>query len=677
MVPGSDPPSGSESSKSRVEEIAAITDEDLCRVKHMEITNDSSADFMQSEMTTNVPAPMEVDEDFYLPDHGNLEANNEGQKATMGHDGNRGGQDVVMDVPVHVPKLLGLLEKTYTVGESIDGKDILLLIGQTGSGKTTTLLYLSGAKFEEKDHNGFDHYEPVEKSDFATSSGSSSVTKTIQAKTIRLKSNKDVVICDTPGFEDTEGVEVEIANSCGLIRALRRARSVKPILVLNAETMSDRFISVKRTFDTVLRMMKTDSINFQAFEYIFTRCNLKVAKRIHQRLSSCCEVDRTGEHALYPAFIADIVGKTQPSAYFFDPLDSEYAPVLLEGLLRSGKTISNPNEHFNSFLPEVASQKLAWQLELTKKSIQDNIHCCCFAEAANDFDLLGGLMKVLPNETKSHFEACKGMISSFLSDRKKEIKEKTRVMCLLSEQDRDSFYSEAVVLAELVEKARSAETIASKIYALHRDAEYCFDIGSFACRSTGLSFDWAVSIEEVLSQIDALKWSIVRLKVLLDVFANPEHFHTLSTIANRVIDRLSTALEQSLEAVLGQFQPSIHVELDNAWHYISLGLDLADLLYNEGFISCRKEIAYYDTTEQVFKLLKHHTSSTMANLADATRSLEIQNCSPFHDVKVPDFSEIDRHRRYLLSHAHKHRLNLAIDVHEVHIRDIIKQHDHT
>ena len=46
------------------------------------------------------------------------------------------------------------------------------------------------------------------------------------------KLKKNLVICDTPGFGDSGGVEVDIANGVGMINALLGAASVRVVVIL-------------------------------------------------------------------------------------------------------------------------------------------------------------------------------------------------------------------------------------------------------------------------------------------------------------------------------------------------------------------------------------------------------------------------------------------------------------
>jgi len=41
------------------------------------------------------------------------------------------------------------------------------------------------------------------------------------------------MLCDTPGFGDTSGAEVDVANGIGIVNALKQANSVVPVILLS------------------------------------------------------------------------------------------------------------------------------------------------------------------------------------------------------------------------------------------------------------------------------------------------------------------------------------------------------------------------------------------------------------------------------------------------------------
>jgi hypothetical protein len=99
-------------------------------------------------------------------------------------------------------------------------------------------------KFEEVLVKGLDHYEPRNLSpdlaQFAVSGGATSVTQTIHATTVELPNGAgSITIYDTPGFGDTKGSEMEISNGLGVIHALKRAATVKLVLVIDHKGMHD------------------------------------------------------------------------------------------------------------------------------------------------------------------------------------------------------------------------------------------------------------------------------------------------------------------------------------------------------------------------------------------------------------------------------------------------------
>jgi hypothetical protein len=56
-----------------------------------------------------------------------------------------------------------------------------------------------------------------------------------------LKRDRNLVICDSPEFGDSAGVEVDIANGVGMINALYGATSVRVVVLLAYEALIGRF----------------------------------------------------------------------------------------------------------------------------------------------------------------------------------------------------------------------------------------------------------------------------------------------------------------------------------------------------------------------------------------------------------------------------------------------------
>lgn len=49
--------------------------------------------------------------------------------------------------------------------------------------------------------------------------------------------------CDSPGFGDSAGTEVDIANVCGMINALHKANSVKIVVIIAHDSLTAKRMS--------------------------------------------------------------------------------------------------------------------------------------------------------------------------------------------------------------------------------------------------------------------------------------------------------------------------------------------------------------------------------------------------------------------------------------------------
>ena len=68
-----------------------------------------------------------------------------------------------------------------------------------------------------------------------------SCTKIIATVPITHGANKELLLCDTPGFEDTEGPEVDLANVIGVIKAVKMCKTVRPVVLISASDVGGRF----------------------------------------------------------------------------------------------------------------------------------------------------------------------------------------------------------------------------------------------------------------------------------------------------------------------------------------------------------------------------------------------------------------------------------------------------
>jgi len=56
----------------------------------------------------------------------------------------------------------------------------------------------------------------------------------------------NIILCDSPGFDDTTGAEVDIANWIGIVEAIKWCKSVRPVVLSSALSVGDKGEGIKK-----------------------------------------------------------------------------------------------------------------------------------------------------------------------------------------------------------------------------------------------------------------------------------------------------------------------------------------------------------------------------------------------------------------------------------------------
>ena len=182
--------------------------------------------------------------------------------------------------PLNIHQMEKLLEKTYEAEQrSIQGREIVVFLGQTGSGKSTTILYLAGLKMIKQefkiDSKQITSIVPENEvaEGIRPSHLMASETKYLCAMDVNLNSDnsdKKITLCDTPGFGDTAGPEVDIANSIGLFSSIAKAKTLKIVVVISENGIGDRGESLTDLINTLLGTIKDIEDRLESFLFLFT-----------------------------------------------------------------------------------------------------------------------------------------------------------------------------------------------------------------------------------------------------------------------------------------------------------------------------------------------------------------------------------------------------------------------
>ncbi|CAF2869073.1 unnamed protein product [Rotaria sp. Silwood2] len=111
----------------------------------------------------------------------------------------------------------------------------------------------------------------------------------VNFKDVGAFSKGNIVLCDSPGFEDTGGPEVDIANGIGIVRAIQECQSVRPVILISYKNIGDRFERLKSLAHMLVGLIPTIEDNINAFSYIFTKYPLHERATIHASLRNVKE----------------------------------------------------------------------------------------------------------------------------------------------------------------------------------------------------------------------------------------------------------------------------------------------------------------------------------------------------------------------------------------------------
>jgi hypothetical protein len=86
----------------------------------------------------------------------------------------------------------------------------------------------------------------------------------LEGKTFKL------MIVDTPGFGDTQSIEVDISSSIGIIKAVSEANSVYPIFIFSEKNMGARTQVINQIIDFYSCMIKNLDSNIKSINFFFS-----------------------------------------------------------------------------------------------------------------------------------------------------------------------------------------------------------------------------------------------------------------------------------------------------------------------------------------------------------------------------------------------------------------------
>ena len=188
----------------------------------------------------------------------------------------QGQMNAINNGPIDWAELVHLVEESNSCLPQIKGKNIILLIGPTGAGKSTTIHYLNGTEMilpSGQKAPQFKNPLPTEFEKIKIGSESKSETRFISAVESCPERCKPLVLVDTPGFSDTEGKTMDIANIVSITNTLKYCTRAFLLLVIPYAYLTvDRGSLLRKLLDFVHSLFSsTNDINPDSITIFFTQ----------------------------------------------------------------------------------------------------------------------------------------------------------------------------------------------------------------------------------------------------------------------------------------------------------------------------------------------------------------------------------------------------------------------
>ncbi len=275
-----------------------------------------------------------------------------------------------------------------------------MVVGKTGVGKSTLIQGIAGKRIHTVSHTSTFSGETATKTvygaqdalaNFEIGHGKVSKTRSLSAYLRKdLDNDRDYVYLDSPGLEDTRGVEMDIVTSSLLSQVAKRCKSLRFVILIHcASLLEDRGNAFRSIIKFAKRFVQDFVESKFSFMFLFTHTDEigmsrsssadDSKKRVQDEIVHIAEAatDEDISKALW--FIGKSLKKDYPFANILHPLDTDYkrlACAIEEKLqpLENLDSASVCNLTLSSKMKlEVAVQNLLQRLQVTLNSSPKDI----------------------------------------------------------------------------------------------------------------------------------------------------------------------------------------------------------------------------------------------------------------------------------------------------------------
>ncbi|CAF3931930.1 unnamed protein product, partial [Adineta steineri] len=289
--------------------------------------------------------------------------------------------------PLNLHEIERYIKRSDQTANLIRDKDIILLIGTTGSGKSTTVQFLTDTKMKEtrveicpgKFLKHITTDGPIINSgliDVKSSPLSKSETRFLIPVTISFKDifgsyeTNEIILCDAPGFGDTESPEMDISNCVGVIRALKSCKSISILALSSYRSLGDRGEGILQLIHILINMIKGIGSRLNSVLYGFTKypSESNICAILSDIKTSRIDSDPLlRSNTTFITILNDMIEKTRSDPIKIDPIHGDIKIIMEQ--LKNLRGIHYPDEVFQFSINQQTQIIINNQIKRYKSSI--------------------------------------------------------------------------------------------------------------------------------------------------------------------------------------------------------------------------------------------------------------------------------------------------------------------
>ncbi|CAF0744473.1 unnamed protein product [Adineta steineri] len=512
--------------------------------------------------------------------------------------------------PLDISELFRLVEKTNDAADLVKNKEVMLFLGDTGSGKSTAIHFFSGSKMIEQEIAGLDHITPTEihnhqllkitTTPFTKSETRYIIPVTVSFKDVGAFTDGSIILCDSPGFKDTHGAEVDIANGLGIVKAIKGCKSVKPIVLNSSKSIGDKCEGVKKLAYVLVGMIPDIHDHIKAFSYIFTKYTQKEGKTIHAYLVDINNKlnDEEKSDISFTVVLKDMLIKTRKDALVLDPINGNPGEILDE--LAKGTFITHPEEVFRFSITEKSKTVVHEHVRRDQSTILSAIKRSEYEFIKYKLDRLKRLNKLLDQEyIERIYQECVRDVSKHLSDEYQEgtsaITRSIMNQIILNDEDVEQYQTRikhAKVAEELRKEHLGKDTVHNSAFIQYLNRQIDLTLDSLKEKdiddpSVKTSLDKIKRLSNSFRDLDCKKYQTIRqlfahkVELVINTFKNSvlsNDFDTAARDLTKLFDAI-TILQGHLESADLEVK---YIELKNYFvKYLNDSADKLNPMFNQ------------------------------------------------------------------------------------------------